>query len=229
MKMDRKLMVRSGWMLVLAATTIACAVESEEPRSTSDEATAVEGAADSEEGEDNTPICLACDPVPPEPDCDKQDAFGEGGCQLFFGYKWNGTSCEGVSGCNCVGADCKSLWQDLGACNKAHDGCTPSVSDDCASWAAQLTDLLDQARACNLLSMQAAIPCDGTTVPNLAGCPVPVANKSSDATQKYLTLYAQYAAKCPQPDSPCFGGSGDPVVCGEDENVGDAWGTCQFK
>lgn len=55
--------------------------------------------------------------------CRKQDATGVGGCALFHGWKWDGMSCVGVSGCSCVGADCGNLFQDLGACQQAHSDC----------------------------------------------------------------------------------------------------------
>jgi len=56
--------------------------------------------------------------------CVAQDAQGDGGpCDGFFGYAWNGSSCEGITGCSCVGTDCGSTYMDLGACRDAHAAC----------------------------------------------------------------------------------------------------------
>lgn len=55
--------------------------------------------------------------------CRAQDATGIGGCALFHGWKWDGMSCVGVSGCTCSGTDCGNLFQDLDACKKAHTDC----------------------------------------------------------------------------------------------------------
>lgn len=43
-------------------------------------------------------------------------AFGEGACDLSFGWAWNGTSCVDVSGCTCTGADCGALASDEATC-----------------------------------------------------------------------------------------------------------------
>ncbi len=56
------------------------------------------------------------------PDCSPQDAQGVGMCEMFMGYKWTGTECQGVSGCSCTGADCGSLT-DLEICEAAHAEC----------------------------------------------------------------------------------------------------------
>ncbi len=55
--------------------------------------------------------------------CQADDAFGEGPCDAFFGFKWNGDACEGVSGCECVGLDCEFLDWDLALCEEAHAEC----------------------------------------------------------------------------------------------------------
>jgi hypothetical protein len=57
--------------------------------------------------------------------CRAQDATGVGGCALFHGWKWDGMSCVGVSGCTCSGTDCGNLFQDLDACKNAHTDCDP--------------------------------------------------------------------------------------------------------
>lgn len=58
-----------------------------------------------------------------DPRCPPQDAEGEGGCALFHGYKWNGMSCEGVSGCTCSGADCGNLFNTLEECQRKFCRC----------------------------------------------------------------------------------------------------------
>ena len=45
-------------------------------------------------------------------DCEAMDARGEGLCDAFFGYAWNGVTCVGISGCSCVGTDCGSTYSD---------------------------------------------------------------------------------------------------------------------
>jgi hypothetical protein len=68
-------------------------------------------------------------PCGPRGPCDPQDARGEGACDLWLGYVWNGTSCESLSGCSCVGADCSALTMDLMACESAHAGCSGSGAE----------------------------------------------------------------------------------------------------
>jgi hypothetical protein len=57
------------------------------------------------------------------PDCEPDDAAGEGLCDAFFGYAWDGRSCVGISGCDCVGEDCADLTFDPAACEAAHASC----------------------------------------------------------------------------------------------------------
>ena len=59
------------------------------------------------------------------PACAPQDARGEGACDLFLGYAWNGTMCAGLNGCRCVGVDCAALSRDPDACRVAHLPCLP--------------------------------------------------------------------------------------------------------
>jgi len=67
--------------------------------------------------------CPAAPCPPPEP-CAAQDARGDGLCDAFFGYAWNGSSCTGISGCSCVGTDCSSLYMDPASCAAEHAACT---------------------------------------------------------------------------------------------------------
>ena len=56
--------------------------------------------------------------------CVAQDAQGDGGvCDGFFGYAWNGTSCQSIIGCGCVGADCDSIFMDMATCQAEHAAC----------------------------------------------------------------------------------------------------------
>ncbi|MEZ4390527.1 MAG: hypothetical protein R3A48_05480 [Polyangiales bacterium] len=52
--------------------------------------------------------------------CAPVQAMGEGGCERFLGYAWNGTDCVGLSGCRCVGPGCDQLAPDREACLFAH-------------------------------------------------------------------------------------------------------------
>lgn len=63
--------------------------------------------------------------------CAPQDAIGEGACDLPWGWAWDGVVCSHVSGCDCFGADCTSLYTDLEACTAAHAHCT--AMPGCAS------------------------------------------------------------------------------------------------
>lgn len=59
----------------------------------------------------------------PASNCTPQEAKGEGPCDLFFGYAWNGIMCAGVSGCDCLGADCDSLFDSPDVCELKYANC----------------------------------------------------------------------------------------------------------
>ena len=64
-------------------------------------------------------------------DCGAQDAAGEGACDQFFGFAFNGKGCVPVSGCNCVGSDCDSLSPDPKGCHIEFEECMdPCAADD---------------------------------------------------------------------------------------------------
>ncbi|HZO16442.1 MAG TPA: hypothetical protein VFB62_24375 [Polyangiaceae bacterium] len=65
------------------------------------------------------------DPIGPcgGDDCAPQDAKGTGLCLAYFGVKWNGSSCVGLSGCSCVGSDCDELYDSNVECEAAHQSC----------------------------------------------------------------------------------------------------------
>ena len=48
-------------------------------------------------------------------------------CGTLFGYKWNGSSCEIVVGCECEGDDCGSLYPTAAACEDGQ-GCGDGMS-----------------------------------------------------------------------------------------------------
>ncbi|MEM9067933.1 MAG: hypothetical protein AAGE52_05480 [Myxococcota bacterium] len=56
--------------------------------------------------------------------CDAMDAFSDGLCDLAFGVKWNGESCEFVSGCECDGEDCDNLYESVESCEIDRAVCT---------------------------------------------------------------------------------------------------------
>ncbi len=61
--------------------------------------------------------------------CEPMDAVGEGPCDEFFGWAYQGGSddqeaCVGVGGCDCIGDDCGRLYQDLDTCLDVAAQCT---------------------------------------------------------------------------------------------------------
>ncbi len=56
-------------------------------------------------------------------DCAMMIANGDGGCSCLIGYKWDGTDCVEVGGCQCVGPDCRDMYTDVDACRAAHAHC----------------------------------------------------------------------------------------------------------
>ena len=69
-------------------------------------------------------------PCDDDPDCAPMDARGEGFCDAFFGYAWNGRMCVGISGCECRGADCRSLYRSPRDCELAYDDCTDTTDPE---------------------------------------------------------------------------------------------------
>lgn len=66
--------------------------------------------------------------------CAADDSRIVGECATPLGIRWNGSTCESVSGCSCEGADC-NRWNSLEACQAAHTGCpgtgTCTDASDC--------------------------------------------------------------------------------------------------
>ena len=55
--------------------------------------------------------------------CAAMDAKGEGACEKHMGFVWDGKTCQGVSGCKCVGMDCGKLFSSKQACQGAYAHC----------------------------------------------------------------------------------------------------------
>jgi hypothetical protein len=56
-------------------------------------------------------------------ECVPQDAQGQGLCDLFLGWAWNGMECVPLSGCQCVGTDCGNLYMEPAECENAYADC----------------------------------------------------------------------------------------------------------
>lgn len=65
--------------------------------------------------------------------CDAQDAVGQGICLAFWGVKWTGVGCVGVSGCSCAGSDCDQLYADRFSCEVAYRECVTAPPRTCAA------------------------------------------------------------------------------------------------
>jgi hypothetical protein len=61
--------------------------------------------------------------------CSPWDARGEGACDLFLGWTYDGQSCRGVSGCDCVGGDCHRITQSRETCRKTVGDCRSQCGD----------------------------------------------------------------------------------------------------
>ena len=61
--------------------------------------------------------------------CGPQDARGDGLCDGFFGYAWNGSTCASISGCSCVGTACPTLVRERAQCLELHGDCAVTASD----------------------------------------------------------------------------------------------------
>lgn len=56
--------------------------------------------------------------------CDAQDVRFEGECEPAPLYWWNGSSCVGDTGCECIGVDCDATFSDPVSCEAAYAMCT---------------------------------------------------------------------------------------------------------
>lgn len=62
--------------------------------------------------------------------CQPMEAQGEGQCEVFFGYKWNGASCEGLGGCECIGEHCDHLFDSRAECEETFATCREDGASD---------------------------------------------------------------------------------------------------
>lgn len=58
--------------------------------------------------------------------CDGQHADPQGLCEMILGVRYNGESCESISGCSCEGKDCDRLYRSIEACRRGVEraGCS---------------------------------------------------------------------------------------------------------
>jgi hypothetical protein len=63
--------------------------------------------------------------------CGAMDAIGFGDCAAEFGMRWNGTACETVGGCECIGAACMSLFDSEQSCLDAYAACMLPPGGSC--------------------------------------------------------------------------------------------------
>ncbi len=88
--------------------------------------------------------------------CEAMDAVGgpdENGnmCRCMIGWAWNGSSCTGLGGCVCVGADCDKLTDTQEACEARHSGCSSTTGLSCGSSALHAK----QAQGCAAMDAKA--------------------------------------------------------------------------
>lgn len=85
--------------------------------------------------------------------CDEDDSTIVGECATPLGVRWNGTSCELVSGCSCEGPDCNRYWS-LEDCQAAHAGCpgsgicTEDTDCDAGEWCQKPTGMCGAVGVC---------------------------------------------------------------------------------
>ncbi|MEM9188928.1 MAG: hypothetical protein AAGF12_07115 [Myxococcota bacterium] len=110
--------------------------------------------------------------------CDPQDAAGIGACRAFFGYAWNGTSCESLGGCECQGADCGNLYGSEAECLAAYRGCAaPPPPPPCAA-----QDAAGEGACRRILGVRF----NGSACETLSGCSC----RGSDCDALYPTVEA---------------------------------------
>lgn len=57
------------------------------------------------------------------PSCAADDSTGAGYCGALLGYRFDGSVCMPLQGCECEGLDCDRMTPSLHACELAHDHC----------------------------------------------------------------------------------------------------------
>jgi len=71
-------------------------------------------------------ICLEGECVKDGTSCEPMQAKGEGACAAELGWTWNGKTCVGLSGCECLGTGCADLFKDEKSCKAAYAECLES-------------------------------------------------------------------------------------------------------
>ncbi|NJK33290.1 MAG: hypothetical protein HC927_13315 [Deltaproteobacteria bacterium] len=97
----------------------------------------------------------------PAPDCEPEDAKGEGFCDLFLGWAWDGNQCVPLSGCECIGADCDSLPLEQWECDIEHANCDQPPPPDCVPM---------EAKGVGLCALFLGYAWDGKECVGLSGC-----------------------------------------------------------
>lgn len=67
--------------------------------------------------------------------CAADDVMEVGSCEPLRGFYWDGTSCQILSGCECVGRDCDRVAATLEECQMRHAGCERPPGGDCGGFA----------------------------------------------------------------------------------------------
>lgn len=61
------------------------------------------------------------------PDCSPMDAHAVGDGEAFFGWAWNGTSCQGLYGTSCYGLNCEDTFSQGQDCTVAFAMCVSGI------------------------------------------------------------------------------------------------------
>jgi|GEM_PF-594231 len=177
----------------------------------------------------NDPDCCApstCVPVPGDDDdddddsdvCDAMDAHGQGLCEAFFGYAWNGISCVGLSGCSCLGEDCGETFFDFDECVAEHaecgaDVCPPILCEPLCEFGQKL-----DGNGCNTCECNDPPDDGGSCVGNCGGAAEDKACYCDD-------LCSQYGDCCDDYEDVCFPQDCPPIamptedICDEGEQL----------
>jgi hypothetical protein len=102
--------------------------------------------------------------------CAPDDARAVGECDAIVGIAWNGLACVGLSGCECVGADC-GRYASQEECEREHATCTGGclTNDDCSDgYCAKPDGMCDAVGTCMLFP--AGVPCELVGGDEVCGC-----------------------------------------------------------
>lgn len=141
----------------------------------------------------------------PEP-CAAQDARGSGPCAAFFGYAWNGSSCVGLSGCDCVGTDCDATFDTMAECRTAYAHCTGETCGTIAGLTCGSGEWCDYDRGCGFADGAGICKPRPTACPDVwapvCGCDGTTYGNSCEASAAGTDVY--YEGECEtSPPSDC--------------------------